>query len=224
MFSTITHFRRRVKPVQMRRIYRSVLVLAAGVVLPLATAHAGDMYQCSVIHDPSGSSDFMLTKPGNKIKIVPSPASMPGTGMVMQLILKNVDCPLEGNDKNTAGKCGVAATKATPAAPVDAILAVGVYYPPLNLVNVFGVPVQFTKGVATFTATGKNKVDGATVAGAFVGAVLGASMGFEAFTVRKPGSDPTNVTTGCSVGPPLPAGNTCLDGEPFAMSGIKMSM
>ncbi len=229
---------------QTRSRWYFALLVAAGVVLPLAIAHAGDKYSCTLVQEvgPPGpnTSDFALLKPGNQITIAPAkpklgpPPSAPG--LVMQLILKNVDCPAEGNDSNKTGKCGIAQDPAkckmagSPqpcctglgtgpgCSPVDAALALSVHFGGVDIFNVTGVPIEFVKGQAVFQATEKNKIDG-SVFGGLVVAILGQPIGFHVLTVKTEGTDPTNLTTGCGV-VPLPMVNTCLDGIPFAFTGI----
>ncbi len=227
---------------QTRSRWYFALLVAAGVALPLATAHAADKYSCTLVQEvnPPNTSDFALLKPGNQITIAPvKPKVVPlpsAPGLVTQLILKNVDCPAEGNDSGKAGKCGIALdpTKCKAAgspqpcctglgtgptcSKVDAVLAMSVHFAGADIFNVAGVPIEFSKGQAVFQATEKNKIDG-SVFGALVTAILGQPMGFHVLTIKTEGSDPTNLTTGCGV-VPLPMVNTCLDGIPFAFTGI----
>jgi hypothetical protein len=204
---------------QTRAVWVAILV-AAGIALPLATARAGDKYQCTLVQEIStvNTTDFVLTKPGNKIKISPAPAP---TVLVTQLTLKNVSCPAEGNDKGKAGKCGearVSGTCAAPPCPVDAVLDMSVHVLGLDFFHVAGIPIEFTKGKAIFQANKTNKIDG-SVFGGLVGAILGQPIGFQVLTIRTEGSDPTNPTTGCGV-VPLPPGDTCVNGTPLFFTGI----
>lgn len=182
---------------QTRSVRRVGLVAAVALLAPLApAARAADVYQTTIVQEdtPASPHDFVLTKPGNKIKIVsakPKTGLIPSyPGMTLQLILKNVDCVLEGNDLGKAGKCGVAAHNPAPAAPVPAVLGLSVHTLGQDIFNVIGIPITFTKGVALFS-NGKNKIDG-TVFGSLISAVYGRTMGFHSPTVRVPGSAPSD--------------------------------
>jgi hypothetical protein len=187
-----------------------------GVPLLVGSAYAGDTYQSSVIESPpaANSTNFHLTKPG-KMKITPS--KLPGTSLVVQLILSGVDCD-PNNDGGKPGKCGSVAT------PEDAVLDMSVrqyILPPTgaDMMHVAGVPIEFVKGKAVFSATGKNKADGSQVFGVLVAAFLDQPVGVHVTYVRAEGTDPTNAFTGCGI-VPLPAVNTCLDGGEFAIAGM----
>ena len=179
------------------------------------TAYAGDMYQSTVIESPASvnKTAFHFLKPGNKLKITPSPASKPGTALTVQLILKNVDCA-PNNDGGKAGKCGVVG------APEHAVLDLSVrqYIAPGDMMHVAGVPISFTKGVATFDATGKNKADGGDVFGTLVGAFLNQKAGFHVTLIRAQGSNPADCSS-----VPLPDGNGCLDGTEIGLTGMTTS-
>ncbi len=185
--------------------------------MPLGNlARAGDVYQCSVLEESSNASDFHLLKAG-KLKISTAPASKPGTGLAMQLILANVDCVAEGNDLGKPNKCGVAAHGPSPAAPVSAVVGLSVHIGGVDLANVFGIPIQFSKGTATFVGTGKNKIDGSAF-GALIMSVLGQKMGFNTTSIRLPGSVPADCGNVPIAGP------GCLDGTAFAFTGLTLGL
>jgi len=217
---------------KLKSVYSILSAVTFGVPVLVGTASAGDLYQSTIVEAPAASgdavpvntSDFHLLKPGNLMKVTPS--KNPGEAVTMQLVLKNVDCVAEGNDGAKAGKCGVAAHNPNPAVPVHAVLDMSVHQYILfaisgnaDLMHVAGVPISFSKGVATIDASGKNKATGSAVFGALVGAFTNQKAGFHVTLVRTKGSDPANVTTGCGV-TPLPPGNTCLDGTEFGLTGI----
>ncbi len=230
---------------QVRAAWYVAALVAAGVALPLATAHAGDKYISTIVNEvnPPNTSDFVLTKPGNAFSVAPNPKTV-GSGVVAQLTLKNVSCPAEGNDSGKIGKCGVAIPPAKckgnnvpvgdtcctgvamgTCAPTPAVMVLSSHFAGVEALNVTGVPISFKGGQATFVLTGKNKIDG-SVFGALVAAILGKPIGFDVTKFQTNGSDVNNLTTGCGVVPLPPAGplNTCSDGIPFAFTGITASL
>src|SRR5262249_786789 len=87
-----------------------------------------------------------------------------------------------------------------------------------SIPDAMGVQIKVTKGVGTFAANGKKKVDG-SVFGILAGAIAGKQVGIGVVTIHENGSDPNNATTGCPV-VPLPGGNTCTDGTVLAYTGM----
>lgn len=200
---------------QTRTMRRVGFFAAVALLMPLGSvARAGDLFQATIIEEgPTVNlSDIHLLKPGNFIKITPAPPTKPGTGLAVLLNLKNVDCVTEGNDLAKTGKCGVAAHPPAVAVPVPAVMGLGVHLSGVDILNVFGIPIQFTKGVATFAANGKNKIDGSAF-GTFISAVLGQRIGFQVVTIRPLGSVPGDCNS-------APAGPGCLDAAPIAFTGM----
>ncbi len=185
--------------------------VAFALPLMLGAALAGDRISSTIVEAPSHAGDFHLTKPGNSLTIAPAPASAPGKLAVMTLKLKNVDCVIEGNDKNIAGKCGIVGTG------VDAVLDMVIHNTISGDVRV-GIPIEFEKGRATFITTGANKIDAAT---ALLATVLapGSPISFDAIKIREEGSNPNDCAT-----VPLPPVNGCVDGNEFAFTGIHLGM
>lgn len=185
----------------------------------VGVAHARDKYQSTIVEESNNTTPFKLLKPG-KIKIFPS--TKPGDGgIVFQLLLKKVDCPTIGNDKNKEGKCGVKG--APPESPVnDHIVEIGVRAlgndvpAPGNplLVAAAGIPFRLEKGKAVFQATGKNKIGGAAF-GALSGLIFDQPLGIGLIKLRTAGSNPADCGTA-----PLLEGNGCNDGDVYAVAGI----
>jgi hypothetical protein len=203
-----------------RHLATSVLIGAVIGGPYVSVAHAKDKYQASIVGEPSNATPYTLLKPGSKIKI--SPSTKPGDGgIVFQLLLKNVDCPTIGNDKNKPGKCGV--KDAPPESPVNNhILEIGVRAlgndvpAPGNplLVAAAGIPFRLEKGKAVFQATGKNKIGGAAF-GALSSLIFDQPMGIGLIKLRTPGSNLADCGTA-----PLLEGNGCNDGDVYAVAGI----
>jgi hypothetical protein len=206
----------------------ATLVAAAVWLLLPGTAKAGEQYQSTIVGEPStvNTTDIHL-KAGpssNKVTVKANPAHS-GTGLVVQLVVSNVDCPAEGNDKGKTGKCGVAATKSTPQAPVPAMFVLSARFGGADYPDVFGVPIQFLKGQALFVSTGKTSQDGSAF-GSLIGAILGQPIGIFA-KIRTQGTDVTqcpgpflNTET---LGNP-PASNGCTDGTPLFFTGVTASI
>jgi hypothetical protein len=185
---------------------------------------------------PVNTSDFHLGKSG-KLKIAPAnSAKFPGTASTLQLLLTKVDCVAEGNDQGKDNQCGISQdplkckaagkpqvcctgvgtgpTCQTVPAVLD--LSVHQFMTPafgIDMMHVAGIPIHFTKGMATFDASGSNKVDGSQIFAFLVGAILGQPMGYNVTVIRTQGTVP-----GDCVG--APPGPHCLDGIEFAFTGF----
>jgi hypothetical protein len=193
---------------------------------------------------PVNTSDFHLTKAGQWLKFVPSKGTTanpnPGTAVIAQISLQHVDCASEGNDKGKTGYCGISQdpTKCTGAGKPQACctgkgtgpscvkahgvldISVRQYLSTLlsgseDIMHVAGIQITFSKGAATFDATGKNKADGSAVFGGLVSAFTNQKAGFHVTLVRTQGSNPSDCSN-----VPLSPGNGCLDGTEFGLTGI----
>ena len=211
---------------KVRSAFRVASAVALGISLVASTARAGDQLQVAAIGAPAVTADatpvnttnFVLLKSG-KFKVKPSKTD--GAAVDIQLTLSKVDCPPD-NDAGAAGKCGPLAT------PKNAALDLSVHqfiswavpgYPAgPDLMHVAGVPIHFTQGKLLFDATGTNKADGAVTFGGFVGAFFNQPFGLHVTLLRSEGSSPIDCTT-----VPLGAGNGCLDGVEFGLTGLNSS-
>jgi hypothetical protein len=147
------------------------------------------------------------------------PSTKPGDGGVLvQLVLKNVDCPDVGNDKGKAGKCGSKGAGAD-ALTRKHVLNIGARALGLDVPDTSGVTYRLEKGAAVFEATGKNTISAAQAFGNLAEAILHHPLGVGLVKLQERGSDPDNGTTGCSV-VPLPVGNTCTDGGVYGIAGV----
>jgi hypothetical protein len=178
---------------------------------------AGDQYQVTVVADDTNTTAFKIAKAGSKVVIKPS--SKPGDGgVVVQLLLKSVDCPSVGNDGGKANSCGSKGAGAD-ALTRKHVLNLGARALGLDVPDASGVTYRLEKGAAVFEATGKNTVSATQAFGALASAILHHALGIGLVKLQERGSDPDNATTGCSV-VPLPVGNTCTDGGVYGMAGI----
>jgi len=205
------------------RKVRKVWMVALGVVavagLPSSRAYAGDQYQATIVKDDTNATKFTIAKPGSKLVIKPS--SKPGDGgVLLQLILKNVDCPDVGNDGNKANKCGSKGAGAD-ALTRKHVLNIGARALGLDTPDVAGVTYRLEKGAAVFEATSKNTVSAAQAFGALAAPIAGHALGVGLVKLQERGMDPDNATTGCSV-VPLPVGNTCIDGGVYGIAGVSV--
>jgi hypothetical protein len=179
--------------------------------------HAGDQYQATIVADDTNSTAFTIAKPGSKVIVKPS--SKPGDGGVLvQLILKNVDCPSVGNDASKANKCGSKGAAAD-ALTRKHVLNIGARALGLDTPDVAGVTYRLEKGAAVFEATSKNTISAAQAFGALAAPIAGHALGVGLVKLQERGTDPDNATTGCSV-VPSPVGSTCIDGGVYGIAGI----
>jgi len=178
---------------------------------------AGDQYQATIVADDTNSTDFKIAKPGSKVVIKPSTKPADG-GVVLQLLLKSVDCPNVGNDGGKANSCGSKGAAAD-ALTRKHVLNLGARALGLDTPDVAGLTYRLEKGAAVFEASGKNTVSANQAFGALASAIVGHSLGVGLVKLQERGSDPDNATTGCSV-VPLPVGNSCTDGGVYGMTGI----
>lgn len=195
----------------------AVLSLAAVVAVPRGAVHAGDQYQATIVADDTNSTAFTIAKPGSKLIIKPSSKPADG-GIVVQLVLKNVDCPSIGNDGQKANKCGSKGANAD-ALSRKHVLNIGARALGLDTPDVAGVTYRLEKGAAVFEATGKNMVSATQLFGALASAILHHSLGVGLVKLQERGTDADNATTGCGV-VPLPVDNTCTDGGVYGFAGI----
>jgi len=202
-----------------RRILTVAIGLAAIAGLPRGPVHAGDQVQATIVADDTNATAFTIIKPGSKIVVKPS--SKPGDGgIVLQLLLKNVDCPDVGNDGGKAGKCGSKGA-ASDNLTRKHVLNLGARALGLDVPDVSGVPYRLEKGAAVFEATGKNTVSATQAFGSLAGPIKGHALGIGLVKVQERGTDPDNVNTGCAV-VPLSVGNTCTDGGVYGVAGISV--
>ena len=202
---------------------RNLCLFAFGVAavagLPSRPVHAGDQYQATLVADDTNATAFTIVKSGSKVKIKPS--TKPGDGgVVVQMILKNVDCPAVGNDKGKAGKCGSKGAGAE-ALTRRHVFNIGSRALGLDVPDASGVTYRLEKGVGLFEATGKNTISATQAFGALAAPIAGHSLGVGLVKLQERGSDPDNPTTGCGV-VPLPVGNTCTDGGVYGIAGVQV--
>lgn len=197
---------------------RSLVAVAAGLALVFAAQAAEAQfkgvgkYAASIVESQINPTNFSFDKEKSKVQIKPSGKAGDG-GFVIQLNAKFIDCPLVGNDKGKAGKCGINGSPVT-----NHIMELNLFV--LGALGVkVGVPYDVEKGKAAFVSTGKNKT-AAGEAGALVTVLFGTSIGVDGVRLRVTGSDPFNVTTGCGV-QPLPVVNTCLNGAAYGIAGFR---
>ncbi len=202
---------------------RNLCLFAFGVAavagLPRGPVHAGDQYQATLVKDDTNPTAFTIAKPGSKIIIKPS--TKPGDGGVLvQLILKNIDCPSVGNDLGKANKCGSKGAAAD-ALTRKHVLNVGSRALGLDVPDASGVTYRLEKGAAVFETSGKNTITATQAFGALAAPIQGHALGVGLLKLQERGSDPDNPTTGCGV-VPLPVGNTCADGGVYGIAGISV--
>lgn len=203
----------------IRHLCTFAVALAAVAAIPRGPVHAGDQYQATIVADDTNSTAFTIAKPGSKVSVKPSSKPADG-GAVVQLVLKNVDCPNIGNDAGKANKCG------SKGAGPDAltrkhVLNIGARALGLDTPDVAGLTYRLEKGAAVFEATGKNTISAAQAFGVLAGPIAGHALGVGLVKLQARGSDPDNPGTGCGV-VPLPVGNTCIDGGVYGIAGIKV--
>ena len=200
---------------------RNLCVVALGVAamaaIPRGAVQAGDQYQVTIAADDTNATAFKIAKPGSKVVIKPSTKPADG-GVVVQLLLKSVDCPSVGNDGGKPNSCGSKGAAAD-ALTRKHVLNLGARALGLDVPDASGVTYRLEKGAAVFEASGKNTVSATQAFGALAGAILHHSLGIGLVKLQERGSDPDNATTGCGV-VPLPVGNTCTDGGVYGMAGI----
>ena len=201
------------------KVCRVALWVVAFAGLPNGRVYAGDQYQCTIIADDTNSTAFTIAKPGSKVVVKPSNKPTDG-GVVLQLILKNVDCPSVGNDGGKANKCGSKGAGAD-ALTRKHVLNIGARALGLDAPDSAGVTYRLEKGVALFEASGKNTVSSTQAFGVLGAAIRGHSLGVGIVKLHERGTDPDNATTGCGV-VPLPVGNTCTDGGVYGVAGINV--
>jgi hypothetical protein len=193
------------------------LGVAAFAAVPRGAVQAGDQYQATIVADDTNSTAFTIAKPGSKLIIKPSSKPADG-GIVVQLVLKNVDCPSAGNDGGKANKCGSKGATAD-ALTRKHVLNLGARALGLDVPDASGVTYRLEKGAAVFEATGKNTVSATQAFGDLASAILHHSLGVGLVKLQERGTDPDNTSTGCDV-VPLPVGNTCTDGGVYGVAGI----
>jgi hypothetical protein len=206
-----------------------VAVVAVALTFVPAATTAGDKYDLTLVPEPGTSSPFALGKVvkgefvvqsnGSKVVIKPSTKAGDG-GVVIQLVLKNVDCATyqgvddpTGNNNGKPGKCGLAKKgKTTPAMPAHHhVLAASVNFMGGDLTDVAGILYQVENGVATFEASGKNKIGGAALFGSLVKLVFNTPMGFGLFELH----DAYRVCTtrwACLSAADCDSGQSCIGG------------
>jgi hypothetical protein len=205
-----------------------VAAVSVGMMFVLPEAQAGDQYNVTVVPEPATTSPFALGKVskgvftvqsnGSKVVIKPSTKNGDG-GLTIQLILKNVDCATysgvddpTGNDKGKPAKCGLVGSRSVPDMPArDQVMSIGVNFAGQDLPDVAGILFQIRNGVATFEATGKNKVGGAALFGSLVTLSFGSPMGFGLIKFH----DAYRVCTSrvsCLTSSQCPTGQDCIGG------------
>jgi hypothetical protein len=201
----------------VRSLCMFTIAAIAIVALSRGAAQAGDKYQATIVADDTNSTAFTIAKPGSKIIIKPSNKPADG-GIVVQLVLKNVDCASIGNDKGKPNKCGSKGANEE-ALTRKHVLNIGARALGVEVPNAAGVTYRLEKGTALFETTGKNKVSATQVFGDLASAILHHALGIGVVKVQERGTDPDNADTGCSVAP-LPDPNTCIDGGVYGVAGI----
>ena len=184
--------------------------VVAGALIASQALAGGTKYQSNVVDlGSSNATNFHLLKAG-KLAFKSSTAVGSG-GLVTQLVLSNVDCPMDpqGNDAGVAGKCG---PKLDPI--VDHVVELGISFAGLDLDGVAGIKYQLKQGKAAFEFSGKNSMPGNAL-GATITLVYNQPLGIGIVRLRTPGSDPA----ACDTTPLLP-GNHCTNGTPYAIAGV----
>lgn len=213
---------------KLRQICRMGALVSATAVFALRVAWAGDMYNVTIVPEPGTASPFAIGKVskgvftvgsnGSKVTIKPSTKDGDG-GLTIQLTLKNVDCASysgvddpTGNNKGTPGKCGLVKVKTTPALPArNHVMSMSVNFIGLEWPDVAGILFQIDNGVATFEATGKNKIGGAALFGSLVNAVFNNPLGLGIIKFH----DAYRVCTSrmsCLTASQCATGQTCVGG------------
>jgi hypothetical protein len=203
---------------RVRNLCTVALGVAAVACIANGRAYAGDQYQCTIVgEDTNNTTGFTIAKPGSKLIIKPS-TNPADNGVLIQLVLKNVDCPTVGNDGGKANKCG--SKGAADDAPTRKhVLSIGAHALGADFPNVVATTYRLEKGVAIFEASGKNTISNNQMLGSAGAALQGHSLGIGIVTLRTPGTNEDDPATGCKV-PHLTDVNTCSDGQVYGVAGI----
>jgi len=205
------------------RVFGCVVIVSLVVVLCAGPARAGDKYISTIVEASPNPTGFSIVGPGSKIVIKPSMKEGRG-GIEIKLNLKNVDCP-PANDEGLTGRCGVRGSPVT-----HHVLDISVTVGQLSLTSVAGVELRVERGRAVFMKTGKSKIGGDAF-GVLGSLIFDEPLGIGALKIRTPGSecdpagtfvdaDGNGLCDPCEV-VPLAPGNTCLDGQVYALAGIE---
>jgi len=204
---------------KVRKPLLVAVAAAAALSLPVRAAHAGYQYKSSIVVENAAdgnTTDFNFKQPytgANFVQLVPSTKAGSG-GVVFTLTMKNVNCPAEGNDGGTAGKCGVKTSGGVKGHIMElGVRAIGAELPggPGN-VAAAGIPFDIIKGTAVFELGGKSTLPG-NVFGALTTGIFNKPLGVGLIRLHTPGSVPTDCAS-------APAGPGCADGTIWAMTGI----
>jgi len=194
-----------------------VVVFGAAAVagLPKGPVQAGDQYQSTIVAEEAATntSDFGIAKPGSKFVIKPS-TKAGDSGVTMQMVLANVNCPNAGNDGGKVNSCG--SKGAAPGAPTrNHVVEIGARALGLEIPSAAGITYRLEKGKGLFEATGKNTVSGGQAFGALANGIQGHPLGVGLIRLHAPGTNPADCTT-----VPLADGNGCTDGPVYGFAGI----
>ncbi len=181
---------------QTQRIW----MIAAGILAMTATGpvSAATKVQGNLIAVDDGSNLYNIAKPG-KFAFKESKAAL-GGGMAIQLNLKGIDCPT-----GAANKCD----------STDNVMELTVAFGGGSLETHTGILFNVEGGKAVFPQTGKNKVSGADVFGVIASVTQGQTLGLGLVRIHATASVPASCAN-----PVLLPGNTCADGENYAVSGV----
>lgn len=180
----------------MQKVRYAIIVAAALAIA--GPAAAATKVQGNLIGVEDGADDYNIAKPGKFAFKEAKDAG--GGGMAVQLNLKGIDCPV--GDPN---KCD----------SPNNVMELTVAFGGSAFETKTGILFDVVGGKAVFPQTGKNKVTGADVFGALVAVTQGETLGLGTVRIHATASVPASCAS-----PVLLPGNTCTDGETYAVSGV----
>jgi hypothetical protein len=178
---------------QAKRIWMTAVGVLA--VASAGPATAATKVQGNLVAVADGADVYNIPKPG-KFAFKESKAAL-GGGMTIQLNLKNISCP--------AAKCD----------SLDNVLELTAAFGGGGFETKTGILFNVVGGKAVFPQTGKNKLTGADVFGVIASVTQGQTLGLGTVRIHATASVPGSCAT-----PVLLPGNTCADGEVYAISGV----
>lgn len=189
----------------------TLIAIGACALMAGSAVYAGTKMQGNVMPQNSGgtcgisNNQPCYTLPADKFGkfAIKESKAAGGGGIEMQLNIKGVDCPEGSGD---TGKCDA----------VNNVLELSTNF--AGVQTTVGVLFDLDGGKSVFQASGKNKVTGAAVFGALVGAIQGQNLGIGFLRVRGEGTNPAD----CLVAPLLGL-QECNNGEIYGIGGVKVS-